>query len=480
MEELKKFAVQALKGEMLWTLLPEEWQEDIDVAEAAMGHKNVLRGVPLVRWVDLPEVCRTGRNVVVAALNHNHFYAWNNVPAHLETDPDVAFAAWSKGLVDAKEIPCVDSNYFRKALETARIKDWDKLPENLKNDIAFARSIQNFKICARSVLNQFPVLQHERDIWSTIIDTVDTCTVSLTDIVTAYAPQFISSNRELMLRACKKDPCILSCVHESLGMDRSFLEVALEMQPNALRYMKHGAQRLFRDLVLQTLSILVSHPDSYSEHEANYWAAAIVPEFWEDRNFVEDWFRLGLPFAETVFPAQWRNDRQICLLIATHGSWEHRAESFATAAPSIRGDTEFMRQVLELDPSLFACGTPALQQDFELAVFAFASSSEVVERYLGKINYEGQSEFISRLRTTIEEKLSVRDAVFKTILCGMSQTSSIGCTLPLLSQGEETTLRIIAAYLAVPIGVADLQRLRRAAANLAQCDESLGSGTEPP
>ena len=97
MKELKDFVVEAIGGQVSWSLLPAEWQEDTDVAVAAMTrNEDDPVHCRFVYWTDLPDGCRTDRNVILAALqSHNdHLSTWDDVPVDLQTDQDVAFAAW--------------------------------------------------------------------------------------------------------------------------------------------------------------------------------------------------------------------------------------------------------------------------------------------------------------------------------------------------------------------------------------------------
>ena len=161
------------------------------------------------------------------------------------------------------------------------------------------------------------------------------------------------------------------------------------------------------------------------------------------------------------------DDQDVFLLIAEHCQQEAaRRRSFANASPALRAKKVFMMKVVAHDASLFGLASAALQQDFDLALLAFAAQDPaVVGAYLNERHYPNQRHFVERFHRQVQDMLGVHEA-FWTLLCGMLPDS--GSALTVLNQGLETSLgykQLIAALLDVQTGK-KLRLLRRAYTNL--------------
>ena len=72
------------------------------------------------------------------------------------------------------------------------------------------------------------------------------------------------------------------------------------------------------------------------------------------------------------------------------------------ASPELRGDKDFMRKVLERDPSLFSCATKNLQGDYDLAIIAFAKSPSTI-RDIMEEDPEFGKELLKQLRKHLQK-----------------------------------------------------------------------------
>ena len=422
-----------------------------------------------VQWNDLPDTCKVDRSVAVAAIHNFHLQRWNDVPNQLQNDEEVAFAAWKRFLRWNERYfsnlqlhaPCLNQAFFRKCMEEGMLEEWNDLPSEFRNDIAFARSISRFpsKYLVLSILDGFPILCEERDSW---IKLMDVCPDYLGDLLALYAPVDILMDRSLMVVASRL-PRVLENVDDTLGLDRSFLEEVLDQNPLQLASLSLDVQILFPDLVLQHLPLWSQHPE-LSRRNIDGLLSWLDRSFWGDRLFLETWIRLGLPVHHWMLPDPWDSDRGLFLLVAAHSRADYRSDSFSNASPALRADKNFMLQVLEHDAQLIFCTSQEVQRDFDIAVFVFAKSLVAFADIY-------PVEFTRQLDLKMKEKLFVHELFFKTILCGIWQSADNSpCALPLLSQGSETTMsykRAIAEFLGIPTG-RELRLLRRASEYLSR------------
>jgi len=395
---------------------------------------------------------------------------------------------------------------WKVAVETTETA-WRALPAEMQTNPALARRIAYFPNVgvARDILGRFSALRRDRAYWGRILETLpenaavneelEGLFAATGDDGSLAAPN-IRSDPQLMLQACRRNHRILQSVHGTLGTDRTFLEALLKETPAALQVLNPHAQRLYPELVVQAFAPLGRQYVHLSERDPGFAivvavARGIVPEIWESsRSHVLEWFRCGLPFARSVFPASWLDDPEIFLLVARHCPHPFQRDSFLNASPSaLRGDKDFMRQVLEVAPSLFPCASEILQRDFDLALLCFADSYSAVLSFLhqnGTFHNRAFYERLDFLREFCHRALELdrlHETFVSTILAAMSpslllleSSSSSGSSsaLVMLDQGAETALshkRLIAAYLGVPTGKT-LRRLRRARANVTELLEN--------
>jgi len=134
---------------------------------------------------------------------------------------EIALYDLQKSWIDAHDCTCLDRQILKNAIQDGKLA-WQRLPEDLRHDADFARSIPLFSAYvdreleypetieaenARSILGNIPVLRQERTMWLRFLDSTRESATVLDDhmrsdrLITDYAPAEIQSDFELMLRA---------------------------------------------------------------------------------------------------------------------------------------------------------------------------------------------------------------------------------------------------------------------------------------
>jgi len=126
-----------------------------------------------------------------------------------------------------------------------------------------------------------------------------------------------------------------------------------------VKCMPHDVQLQWPDIVIISLRNLnMSHilqPD---------W---IAPALWKNnRELVTTWFQTGGLYVETLFPFEWKVDKEIFLLIAENCPSSWCLESFSRASEALRNDKDFMLQAIELKAELFQAAPLTLRNDKDL------------------------------------------------------------------------------------------------------------------
>lgn len=132
-----------------------------------------------------------------------------------------------------------------------------------------------------------------------------------------------------------------------------------------------------------------------------------------------------------------------------------------------------MAKAMKFDPCLFATATENLEQDFDLALLAFADSPETVKTYLenGRSDHLNlnRDRFVSgEFSTKAKAMLEAHETFCATVAMGISSSADSGSPLSLLNQGFGMAVghkKLIAAFLDIPTG-GRLHLMRRAYANV--------------
>jgi len=357
--------------------------------------------------------------------------------------------------------------WYKKRIEQG-VLSWEALPNGLKTDFRFARSIDRFTYSvASSIFRQFPEFETHGDFWLRIIDRGNSPWIDLHRLIAVHGSA-ITSVQGVMQAACKKSlNCAALLVDTPLFANHEFWEQLLQTNPAILEHVPTSTLELFPDLVLKTLESIGADP-SVSWDTARGIADQLPREWWESRANVLLWFQSGLPYISSSrsFPNEWKKDKAIFLLIARHGKDVFRRHSFKEAAPSLRDDKLFMLQILQDDPTLLSFASQRLKDDFDVSLLPAASSTRSLEIYFRRT---GQQGIISArgLARQIDALLEQHRVFYALFLFGISAGSG---PLTKLDQGSETTTgfkKLISDYADVPTGKR-LRLLRQARSNITQ------------
>ena len=295
---------------------------------------------------------------------------------------------------------------------------WEQLPKELEQaiqkDIEFARTAIKLYWQPHQVLAAVPFLREELQVWQQIIELPNFKAFDpergprAGKLIRDFAPFHIRSDRELMIKACKSNPGYFRAVGLSLVTDGDFLEELLLFEPDFYVSAFYPLVTLFasvndhvtRQLLLENMKrcfrscVLVGDHKKNSCH-SSFWMSYCLSKnnLWAQRDVVVAWFETGLPFVHGHHPRSLKYDTGVFLLIAEYCSIRDKQLSFLHSSPALRSDKEFMMKVLMKDPSLLSCATMELRKDFDLAIFAFASSPETVKTFVNErwqVQYYGE------------------------------------------------------------------------------------------
>lgn len=400
---------------------------------------------------------------------------WNKLSFEWQCDSDVALAGLTHNFVKACDLPEVlryDEDFLMTAIaENSNV--WCHLPLDCKSEVKFSKAIRCFKsrALAWGVLEQLPELCEDVDIWNTIIfkSKVD----EWESLFVEKAGPNLRSNDKFMLKVCVAFIEVVKLIGDPLLQNRNFIKALLQKNPAALGELSHATQERHRDLVSACFPDII---EFFFEgviilRMQRFLLENLSPVLRDNRRFMESWFLAGGLFSQAL-PSDWKNDKEMFLLIAAHGSREISKVSFFHASLDLKNDKEFMLQVVRHQPWLFLRAGPDLTSDYDLALEALGgpdADEEFVDFYVNR-EQSTRSAFLPKLVKTVDEKLDAHDNFVKTFLVAMKyeQANSSDCAIPLLDQGAETSLglkKLVAEFLGVPTGK-ELKFLRRAQENL--------------
>jgi len=380
----------------------------------------------------------------VVALQHGKIRA-SDLPPDLQTDRSFLIGAVNKNT-----------------------KIWYSLPDNFKNDISFARSITSYtdRDATAEILGELPPLVNERDVWSAIICN----SPALRDwvvysLVVSKAPTVIQSDRELMLKACSKNPDIIyDVLDETFARDGDFVRDLLTLDPQLLQALSLETQQMFPELVREFLPKALRNINRESKSVVRRarcisLARDIVSEFWQNRDFIRAWFQAGGPFCSGAsFMASLKDDTEVFLWMAASfpkDDPDGMVLSFKCASATLLGDRDFMLQAIEHNPHIFHAARDSLRSDFDVWLVAFGGTPGE-HPYIASDRWPRIRVGIAEFVPCVQAELHKHDTFVKSFVCGMSQRPNASPTaLVLLNQGEATAQnykQLIAVYLDIPTG----------------------------
>ena len=259
---------------------------------------------------------------------------WGKLPDYWKKDRDVACAALNSDCCTFQYLPqdLRDDRPFLAACVEKQPYFWYQLHDDIKNDLPFVRSINIDKLDgdhADDILDFFrthETLVYDGDFWKATIASFDHNLTHLFKNLPLHG-----LNESSYCKLVERN-FYLEYVDLSLLRDKEFVKATF-------------SPRTFSCLGRFDLRA----------------ADKVNSEFWQDRSFLEAWFRSGEPFLQNLFQ-HLGNDKDIFLWIAEGGD----VASFAQASPHLCRDKAFMMKCVSLNPWTFReAVSEELQKDFD-------------------------------------------------------------------------------------------------------------------
>jgi hypothetical protein len=372
------------------------------------------------------------RDIVVMALAANCITSIHDIPQRLKED----CSFWV-------EVLAVDP--FR----------WFTMPDRFRNDRKLANlAVQNIRsrdgaAIIDAITEQFrgdPRFDHQA--------LMTMARVFRFEHAVAYWPwaSQMWDDKEILLQACRHDGDVLELVQMSLITDRDVIETALKRTPDALCFVPSFVQQLYPGLVAQVIR------DTPQDELWDLYDM-VDDDLWQNREVALAWVGQGGDYLHDDFPSEMEMDQELFLLIAAHNP-----EDFWCASDDLLCQKEFMLKAVEIDGNLLRDASEDIVRDFDLALLAFAGTSDLVGQYMtGRVkDFQFLVEFAKKVRARVE----VHEGFVMGVLCG---TTKGALPMSILSQGRETTYaytKLIADFLGIPKDK-ELRLLRQASTSLA-------------
>jgi len=412
--------------------------------------------------------------------NHpGHPQLYNMLSPTLKIDRDVIVAARKSGNLSCADLPAelaLNRGFWIDVIKRDS-SFWSALPEHFEGDPVFARAVDSFcnDQLVADVFRRFPFLREERSIWSAVIASRP----DLRLVIERHAPEQIRTDKELMKLACKRDDAVIELLRDELQQDREIVEAAVECGGWALQSIPDTAQRLYPDLVAKALSNVEEAGDEVQH--------MVATSLWTNMDVASAWFKVGGNF-HSQFPEAIKDKPEFGLVVAKHcrdmrdydDDYEYRMRFFRQATSvALRSNKSFMMQAVELDCFLFLQANHNLRRDVDLAMVACSGRDahdliyyellgEAVSMNQGNAAHNKELEFWKTVLRAAETKVNEYEGFTKGLLRGISGHCGPECHLPMLMNGEETSLalkRLIADFVELPTGE-QLRILRSTVSNL--------------
>ena len=423
---------------------------------------------------------------------------WAKLSPAWQEDREVAAAALHNRCVNAAELPDILRNdrAFLSAAFQANSEIYYGLPTSLKEDFDFVMQVETFHDYnfVKAVLEAIPQIGNERKIWEMVFNVkCDARTSDLSSLFSNFASDEVKSDRALMLRGCYHDHALLECIHDLLKQDRQFVAAILEKEPLTLASLPTVSQVLFPDLMADHVlpfALRFPKPNSMRSIELGLGfldsssfccklVRLIAPELWSNAQFVDAWFGAGGLYYWDLFPDTLRTSEKIFLLMAEHCTTVAllSMRGFSQCCWSLRRDKDFMMKAVKKNGNLLFCTTRDLMLDFDLTVAACSNVRNFWKVAFSQfksmeLSHRKTEKHFAKFTQTILNKLESQDTFLRSFLGAITRPSLQDhggrCVLPLLNQGSETAIahkRTIAEFLGIPMGN-ELWVLRQAAANI--------------
>lgn len=381
---------------------------------------------------------------------------WNLLSPRNQSVMQIAFAAVRAGLPFA-QLPASIQESKKCLLEGIGrgLLHWTKLPLKLKRDVDLALASKDAPSEARPQFRSLLLKVNQKDmLWKEWGCSQPEMTH---ESDWELAPEWVTSNRELMAAAAKVHPQVTRHLDATLALDLSFILNEL-LQENILSlswlpritYNEHTAS------VLNPENFRRFYMAGGAQHNLKH---AIPPRLWSDRKFAMEWVASD-GNVHSDMPEETFSDKEVFLTLACSPALamsSSRRSSFSLMSDELKADKEFVLELCELTSSpgdFFGSIHHSLRKDDDVLISACAKED---------IFHSWQSAQRDALRKKLEKKVINFQGFFTGILCGAEDPTS---QTFVLNQGTDKGIKEhIASFVDFPQGKQLLQ-LQAAAKNL--------------
>ena len=324
---------------------------------------------------------------------------------------------------------------------------WFGLPVTFKRDPAFAHAIEDFEsvLLVKAVFQHVPALLLDRSVWLKIIASKlkgddhedDVVYISqLRIIFRDHLPAQLRLDRELLLRACRRQGDVLLELDPTFGEDRDFVRAAIESDYGSpLHAMSVNAQCLHPDLVIEAISIT-----------RLFNSSRVAPELWSNLKVWKAWADRGASF-HSNYPDDWKSSPEFGLLVLKCSS-NNIANAFMEATiETLRSNKFFMLKAVELEAEVLVCARGGLQHDFDVVMAAFGSEECPTRRLANNLllsdQWDAERPFLRRILNQAEQYLEAHDGFTKAFVHGMTAFAGASCRLSKLGNDKHTCCRCL-------------------------------------
>lgn len=387
---------------------PEEWRESADLSAEAL-RRGLVQNI-----ADVPALTR---NEMVRALKESRLL-WNHIPTDMQNDQE--FCRW---VLDPK-MPHGDADDQIITFQTNPRRYLHRRHHRSSDELAeFA--IQIFRL--------HPAFVQDCKVWENLFDGFDYSSPLLTIFEEGFQP----TDAGLMERACTKWKNLLSSI-DQLAFS-NVVQKLINDDANNLFWVTTRFIEAFPEFVTEKLAHVRLGDDHVVYVQS--LAKAIPSVMWNNEDFARTWFKAGLPLMADEHPAAWKADPDKLLLVAKHGAkCEWKLSALRQAPEELRGDSNFMVQIMQVDPCLFECASETMRnENFELAVWALGNDRFLRHCVEGirseRMRAEGTLFFgsvivlkaakIDEIFIRAQSELALHKAFVNPFLCAVSDESNL-------------------------------------------------------
>lgn len=435
----------------------------------------------------IPVLVKDHRPKALELLETN-FLSYDDVQPNVDESKDSLFLSLlllQRGKVkDLALLPKLTPAFLTLAVKNTP-NVWEHVPEAMKQDIAFCRSLfmpipddslgdslndalrLSILFAVRVPFNLFhqpepwylevfrlhSQLARDRQIWEVMQN--DNAFSILKLFESGYFP-----DDGILEQICRKDEHAMSIIDQVAHAN--LVETLVRESPKKVFRLTTDFIEAYPDFLVEHLA-KVRFDESHScEFSLPGWLLhQIPPPMWHNEALANTWFQVGLPLWHSEQPDEWKSDRAKLLFVAKHGAtlqWKSSAVRYA--ADELQNDLEFMKQVVDIAPFLFAWASGALRySNYDLAVRACADQNILAVLRESRISFQRDEQarpFPVEFEARRDSELAQHQAFMNPFLCGIQYQQTSGLRLLM----EEGILHQIAVFAGIPRG-RHLRNLRK-------------------